>query len=148
MRRNILHQCGGAAFVAASLGVLAAVLSLRYGLLEAGRLPRDCGGSLAEGLGGLCGLKWVLVQLFVDQRLGWAALGLGVLGFVSGRRTAAWGGWLCGLAGLVLYSFDPAAVGAMLSLLTLGRRADDERGQAQCQRSGEPGDGLGVGRFA
>lgn len=128
--------------------VLAAVLSLRYGLLEAGRLPRHCGGTLAEGVGGLCGLKWVLVQLFVDQRLGWAALGLGVVGFVSGRRAAAWGGWLCGLAGLVLYSFDPAAVGAMLSLLTLGRGADDERGQAQSQRGDEPGDGLGIGRFA
>lgn len=148
MRRNILQKCGGATFVVASLAVLCAAWGLRYGLLEAGLLPRDCGGSVAEGLGGLCGLKWALVQAFVDQRLGWAAFGFGVLGFVTGRRAAAWVGWLCGVAGLVLYSFDPAAVGAMLSLLALGRRADDEGGQAQREPGCKPGDGLGVGRLA
>lgn len=148
MRRNILQKCGGAAFVVASLVVLGASLGLRYGMLEAGLLPRDCGGSVAEGLGGLCGLKWALVQAFVDQRLGWVALGFGALGFVTGRRAAAWIGWLCGMAGLVLYSFDPAAVGAMLSLLALGRSADDERGQAERESGSKPGDGLGVGRLA
>jgi hypothetical protein len=147
VRRNILQECGGAAFVLATLVVLVAVLWLRYGLLEAGVLPRDCGGSVAEGLAGLCGVKWALVQAFIDQRLGWAALGCGMLAFAAGYRPAAWAGWLCGVAGLVLYSFDPAAVGAMLALLTLGRGPCGERGQAEGKSCGEPGQRLRVGRF-
>ncbi|THF63549.1 hypothetical protein E6O51_05000 [Pseudothauera rhizosphaerae] len=88
------------------------------------------------------------MQSFLQQRLGWAALVLGVVAFVSGRRAPAWAGWLAGVAGLVLYSFDPAAVGALLALLTLARAAPEQRGQAQGQPGGEPGEGLGVGRLA
>ena len=51
--------------------VAGAALWLRHGVLEAGLLPRDCGGSLAEGVDGLCAVKWLLVQSFIDQRLGW-----------------------------------------------------------------------------
>lgn len=111
----------------ASAVLLAAVLGVRYGLLEAGAFPLDCGGSLAEGLGAWCAAKWLLVQSFVHQRLGWLSLACGVAAFVLRHRPLAWGGWLSGLAGLVLYSFDPAAVGALLSLLVLARSGPQRR---------------------
>ncbi|WP_244861112.1 hypothetical protein [Aromatoleum petrolei] len=123
--------------------VLAAVLLLRYAGLEAGVFPADCKPLIADGLEGLCLVKWALVQAFMHQRLGWVSLALGVLAFVSGRRPAAWAGWLSGIAGLVLYSFDYAAVGAMLSLLVLARNGAQARG-GEDQARGEPRDGLRV----
>jgi hypothetical protein len=127
--------------------VLAAGLGIRYGWLESGFLPLDCGGSVAEGLSAWCGVKWLVVQSFLHQRLGWISLACGVAAFVSRRRGLGWIGWLTGLAGLVLYNFELAAVGAMLSLLLLvrgaaqGRRGEDKPGQ-------QPGDGLGIGGLA
>lgn len=123
--------------------VFAAVLLLRYAVLEAGAFPADCKPLLADGLEGLCLVKWALVQAFMQQRLGWVSLALGVLAFVSGRRPVAWGGWLSGIAGLVLYSFDYAAVGAMLSLLVLARQGAQAGGSKE-QAGGEPRDGLRV----
>lgn len=123
--------------------VLAAVLLLRYAVLEAGAFPADCKPLLADGLEGLCLVKWALVQAFMQQRLGWVSLALGVLAFVSGRRPVAWGGWLSGIAGLVLYSFDYAAVGAMLSLLVLARQGAQAGGSKE-QAGGEPRDGLRI----
>ncbi|NMF97147.2 hypothetical protein GPA27_07090 [Aromatoleum toluolicum] len=123
--------------------VLAAVLLLRYAVLEAGVFPADCKPQFADGPEGLCVAKWALVQMFMQQRLGWASLMLGVLAFVSRRRSVAWGGWLTGIAGLVLYSFDYAAVGALLSLLVLAHDgAQARRGEDQAGR--EPRDGLRV----
>ncbi|MCC4114681.1 hypothetical protein LLG90_04865 [Aromatoleum toluclasticum] len=123
--------------------VLVAVLLLRYAVLEASVFPADCKPLLADGPEGMCLAKWALVQLFMQQRLGWVSLVLGVLAFVSRRRPVAWGGWLCGVAGLVLYSFDYAAVGAMLSLLVLARDGTQAR-RGEDQPRGEPRDGLRV----
>ncbi len=127
--------------------VLAVALGVRYGLLESGFLPADCGGSLAEGVDGWCGVKWAVVQSFVHQRLGWASLAFGIAAFLLRRRELAWSGWLTGVAGLVLYSFDMSAVGALLSLLVLARAAEERRAR-QDEAGEQPGDGLGVGRLA
>lgn len=129
-----------------SLLVLAFALVARYGMLESGWLPAQCGGSLAAGVQGWCSAKWVLIQSFVDQRLGWVSLGAGVLAFASRGRTMALIGWFTGIAGLVLYSFDPAAVGAVLSLLVLARLHAQERYREQ-QAHREPGERLGVERL-
>ncbi|TAH44220.1 MAG: hypothetical protein EYC67_13730 [Betaproteobacteria bacterium] len=86
------------------------------------------------------------MQSFLHQRLGWLSLACGVLAFANGCRRAAWGGWLLGLVGLVLYSYEPAAVGAMLSLLVLARPRR-EQGDGQGQAGEQPADGLRVGRF-
>ena len=111
--------------LAAGASLLVVVIGVRYGLLENGVLPRDC---LAPGSPEItCAFKTALVQSFLHQRLGWVALLFGVLAFVTGRRKAAWAGWLAGLAGLVLYSYEPAAVGAMLSLLVLARPRSNQR---------------------
>jgi hypothetical protein len=107
------------AFLSAGLLWLA-FMALRYGVIENGLLPRNCGpGVMGSGLP--CGLTWLLTQSFHAQRLGIFALAFGVLGFLGGLRSCAWIGWLAGMAGLVLYSPDYAAVGALLGLFTLLR---------------------------
>jgi hypothetical protein len=132
--------------IGASAALLAGVLGIRYGLLESGLLPTDCGGSLDEGVAGWCGLKWLVVQSFIQQRLGWVSFACGLLAFASRRRAVAWGGWLTGLGGLVLYNFDLAAVGALLSLLVLAREAA-QRGDGENEAGDEPADRLRVGRL-
>ena len=98
-----------------------ACLALRFWIIESeAGLPRDCGSGGSDSPLG-CGLSWLLVQSFHAQRLGIFALLAGAWGFVSGSRPFAWAGWLCGVAGLVLYSPDPAAVGALLGLFVLLR---------------------------
>lgn len=120
MKRNVLGECGGAAtWLACGIAVLALSSWLRYGVLEAGVFPLECGPTLAESPGAMCLSKWLLVQSFLEQRLGMVSLIAGVAAFVLRLRAAAWLGWLGGIAGLVLYNFDYAAVGALLSLLVL-----------------------------
>ena len=106
MRRNSSGKYGATAIIISALVVLGAALAARHGLLESGVLPRDC--SLTEAQSGLCVFKTVLVQSFMQQRVGWFSLACGVLAFALGCRRLAWAGWLSGLAGLVFYSYDPA----------------------------------------
>jgi hypothetical protein len=110
--------CARVLLIAAALGL--ALMALRFGVIEKGLLPRDCGpGGNDAALP--CGLSWMLIQSFQMQRLGWLALTCGALGFALNSRALAWVGWLAGVAGLVLYCPDYAAPGALLALLTLLR---------------------------
>ena len=121
-------------FLSAGLLCLA-LMALRFGVIENDLLPRGCGsGGSDSGLS--CGLVWLLAQSFQAQRLGIFALVFGVLGFLGGIRLCAWVGWLTGVAGLVLYSPDYAAVGALLGLFSLLRTnapvpTAHENGQSQ-----------------
>jgi hypothetical protein len=135
-----------ATVVAVGLAVVGSAAAIRYGLLESGRLPVDCGGSIAEGVRGWCGVKWLVLQSFTQQRQGWLSLLCGVTAFASGHRGLAWVGWLSGLAGLVLYNFDLAAVGGLLALLVLAR-VPAQKGCGKDQAGEQPCDGLGVGRL-
>lgn len=125
-------------------GVLLAAIALwfRHGLLEAGLLPRDC--TLADAPRGACLFKDALVQTFLHQRLGWVSLAVGALAFIFSCRRLAWAGWLTGVAGLVLYSYDPAAVGALLALLVLVS-ADEQGRKGERKPDKQPGDRLGIG---
>lgn len=116
MRTN-LSKYGVAVPLVVGAAVACFALWLRHGVLEAGLLPRDC--TVADAPALACLFKQALVQSFIDMRLGWLSLIAGALAFVLGRRALAWGGWLFGVAGLVLYSYDPAAIGALLALLVL-----------------------------
>ncbi|WP_235864857.1 hypothetical protein [Pseudothauera lacus] len=142
----------------AVLASAALAFLLRYAVLEAGLLPRDCGGSLAEGVDGLCAVKWLLVQSFIDQRLGWLSLACALLAVLAaigahGRpvpaaaRVLAWLAIHAGVWGLVLYSFEPAAVGFMLALLLLSRAAPAQRGGGEGEGAEQPGAGLRVERL-
>lgn len=123
MMRNYLHTCCGIGLRVAAAGalVLAVALGVRLGLLEAGYFPLDCTAEGAQGYELRCAVKQVLVQAFIFQRIGWVSLALGAAAFFLRRRAWAWGGWLSGITGLVLYNFDLAAAGALLSLLVLAR---------------------------
>lgn len=128
------HNTSTRALLVSSLLVLGAALGARRGLLESGILPHDCNPPAARGA--LCALKTTLTFSCAHQRIGWfsltcsllslAATGLGDVATAAAdarrhrrRRVGAWGGWLSGLAGLVLYGADPASVGALVSLLVL-----------------------------
>lgn len=115
------------ALVAGCLGsgilTLCLVYWLRYGLFEAGVFPTSCGMALADGLEGLCLGKWALMQTFAQERLGWVSLVAGAAAFALRSVPLAGLGWVSGIAGLVLYSYDFAAVGVLLSLLVFVRRA-------------------------
>lgn len=115
-------------------------MGLRYGVLEAGRLPVDC--TLDNSWP--CRLKTILVWAFLGNKLGWLALASGILAFVSGSRVLAWLGWIAGLLGLILYCFDPSAVGGLAALLVLVR-APQAGPSGQQQTAQPPSDGLGVG---
>lgn len=130
MSRNNSHKHGWGAVIITAVVVLALALGARYGLIENGVLPRDCTVPEAQAQAGLCALKWTLVQMFHEQRLGLFSLVCGVLGFVLASRRFAWPGWIAGLAGLVLYNYDYAAVGALLGLLVLAAAGEEQR-QAQ-----------------
>ena len=119
MRPNSLGKHGVTSIVLSGLLVLGLAYAVRHGMLENGVLPRDC--SVPEAQGALCVFKMALVQSFLHQRLGWFSLTCAALAFVLGCRRLAWAGWLSGLAGLVFYSYDPAAVGSLMSLFVLAR---------------------------
>ena len=68
---------------------------------------------------------------FRFEEIGWAALAIGVLATFLRR---AWLGQLAlalGLAGLVLYSYEPAVIGALLGALVLFRPRPGRRTRAQ-----------------
>ena len=140
MRIN-LSKHGVAAPLLAGLVLAAIALWFRHGLLEAGLLPRDC--TLADAPWAACVFKDALVQTFLHQRVGWVSLVAGVLAFARPCRRLAWVGWLTGVAGLVLYSYDPAAVGGLLALLVLVG-ADEQWRQGEGEPDQQPGDGLRV----
>jgi|GEM_PF-322085 len=144
MKRNSLGKDGVVAILLSALLMLVAAYSVRYGLLENGFLPRDC--SVPEVQGALCTFKTALVQSFLHQRMGWFSLACGALAFALGCRRIAWVGWLSGLAGLAFYSYDPAAVGALLSLLVLVRPRE-KNGRSKDESGEQPRDGLRVGRL-
>ena len=144
MARKIGSKCGGAAiwFWGTLLALVA--LWLRYRVIEAGVLASACSDGTSGGPA--CLARDLLVQGFQHQRVGWLSLAAGVASFLAGWRAVAWLAWLSGLVGLILYSYDPAAVGTLLGLIVLMRPHQEHR-QGQCGAGQRPGDGLGVGRF-
>lgn len=96
-------------------GVLICALALRFGFIEAPALSQSCGASQE----GLCGLRSWLGIVFNHKPLGLASLIFGIMAYVTHRRWAAVAGLLLGTAGLVLYNYDYAAVGALLALMAL-----------------------------
>ena len=103
------------AIAIALIGVLGLALALRFGFIEAPALSRGCGASQE----GLCGLRSLLGEFFNHKALGLASLIFGAGAYLSRRRWAAVAGLLLGAAGLVLFDFDYAAVGALLALMAL-----------------------------
>lgn len=135
MWRSVSAACCGAAapLIVTGVVVLAVAMGIRYGLIESDVYSVGCVSSQREGALALCGIRDLIVQAFLQQRLGWLSLACALAAVVLRSRALAWIGWLSGLSGLVLYNFDLAAAGGLLSLLILARApAQGGRGEAQC----------------
>ena len=91
----------------------------RHGLVEPADLTARCDAT--PWLDAPCGLRTIVVQAFIDQRIGLVALGLALLATFLRRPALAWLGLAAGAAGLVLYSAGPAAAAVLLSALVCVR---------------------------
>jgi hypothetical protein len=111
-RRPVLHGL----VLAVVIGAIA--LGLRTFAIEPASIAHACDPAPWHGA---CAVRTALLSSFVHQEIGWAAFAAGVMATVlRGPRTAT-AALALGAAGLVLYSCEPAAVGAMLGLLVLVR---------------------------
>ncbi|MFP5407191.1 MAG: hypothetical protein ACLGHY_12930, partial [Gammaproteobacteria bacterium] len=70
---------------------------------------------------GWCAGRTAVIMGFLHQRIGWLALALGVLAFLTSRRSLGQLALIVGAVGLVLYSYEPSAIGALLGALALVR---------------------------
>ncbi|HRO59594.1 MAG TPA: hypothetical protein PK177_10600 [Burkholderiaceae bacterium] len=104
--------------VAPALVAGALALALRHFVIEPATIAHVCDPQPWQGW---CAMRSTLLQLFVQQRLGWFALAAGVLAFASARPLPVRFALAVGVAGLILYSYEPSAVGTVLAALALPR---------------------------
>ncbi|HLS55530.1 MAG TPA: hypothetical protein VK052_05615 [Zeimonas sp.] len=102
---------------------LAIALILRHAVVEPAAVAHACDPAPWAGW---CAARTLLVYGFATQGIGWLSLAAGVLATLRRpRRIAqlaiAQLAIAAGSAGLVLYSFEPAAAGALLGLMVLVR---------------------------
>jgi hypothetical protein len=97
---------------------LAAAIAMRLLVIEPSHIGHACDPAPWSGW---CAARTALIMTFRFQELGWAALAVGIVASFARRR---WLGQLAlalGFAGLVLYSYEPAVVGALLGTLVIVR---------------------------
>ena len=97
---------------------LAAAIALRLLVIEPSHFGHACDPAPWSGW---CAARTALIMSVRFQELGWVALAAGVLATFVRRL---WLGQLAlalGFAGLVLYSYEPAVVGALLGTLVIVR---------------------------
>ncbi|HYF59646.1 MAG TPA: hypothetical protein VEA81_11895 [Burkholderiaceae bacterium] len=104
--------------LAVAAAVLAVTLALRHFAVEPEAIAHACDPAPWTGA---CALRTALITTFVNQEVGWLALAAGALATVLRGPRLALLALACGAAGLVLYSYEPAGVGALLGLLVLAR---------------------------
>ena len=101
------------------LVALGMALWVRYALVEQQGMDLLC--AQADDVG--CLVRETAIAIFTQQRLGYFSLAAAVLALIPRLRLLAWAGWVAGIAGLVLYSFEPSAPAVVLALLLLARPA-------------------------
>lgn len=100
--------------VAIAAVTLALALALRHLAIEPVAIAHACDPSPWVGP---CALRSVAVRLFLHQEIGWLSCVAGVIALGRHSVRAADVALAAGAAGLVLYSADPSAVGALLGLV-------------------------------
>ena len=95
---------------------LVVALLLRYLVVESTDLALHCDMHRWEGW---CGVRTALVLSFFRQDLGWVALVLSLL--ACWRQSLLMARLSLALAGLILYSYEPAAVAALVAAMLLAR---------------------------
>jgi hypothetical protein len=101
------------------LAALGVALWVRYALVEQQGMDVLC--AQAAGMG--CTVRETAITIFNQQRLGYFSLAAAVLSLIPQWWLLAWAGWVAGIAGLVLYCFEPSAPAVVLALLVLARPA-------------------------
>ena len=97
---------------------LAVAFALRVFAIEPSHIGHACDPAPWSGW---CAARTAVIMAFRFQEIGWAALACGIAATFLRR---AWLGQVAlalGLAGLVLYSYEPAVIGALLGALVLFR---------------------------
>jgi hypothetical protein len=97
---------------------LALAAAARHGLIEPADITARCDGG-AQAF--WCTARAWIIQAFVNQRIGWAALGLALLATVTGWRSVAAAALFAACAGLILYTTELCAPAALLALLVFVR---------------------------
>lgn len=115
-----------------ALGALAIAALLRYQVVEPVAIAHHCAPAPWHGW---CALRTAVTTAFRHQEIGWVALAVSIAAVVAvagnarqlARRLAR-AGLALGAVGLILYSYDPAAVAAVLAAVVLARRQPDGPG--------------------
>lgn len=97
---------------------LVVALLLRYLVVESTDLALHCDMHRWEGW---CGVRTALVLSFFRQDLGWVALVLSLLACWRQSLLMARLSLALAVAGLILYSYEPAAVAALVAAMLLAR---------------------------
>ena len=97
---------------------LALAAALRVWVIEPSHIGHACD---PDPWSGWCALRTALVMSFRFQEIGCVAFAAGVAATFLRRNWLAQLAMSLGLAGLVLYSYEPAVVGALLGLLAAVR---------------------------
>lgn len=104
---------------------LALAAAARHWLIEPAGVSAHCDAGATNAW---CLVRAWTIQLFVHQRIGWAALSLALMAYVTRWYRVAWMtgvAWVAlfaACAGLVLYTSDLSAPAALLALLALVRK--------------------------
>lgn len=99
--------------------VVLCALYIRFNVVEQQTVAEACMAQV-DHMDTLCRSRAFLVwATFGTEALGWVALAIMLLAWALQSRTAALLGVLIGLAGLVLFCYELAAVGFVGSLLAL-----------------------------
>ncbi len=97
---------------------LALAAAARHGLIEPADMTARCDGGTQDAW---CSVRTWIIQAFVNQRLGWAALVLAVIATVTGWRSVAAAALFAACAGLILYTTEFCAPAALMALLVFVR---------------------------
>jgi hypothetical protein len=101
------------------LAALGMALWVRYALVEQEGMALLCTQVADMG----CAVRETAIVIFTQQRLGYFSLAAALLALIPRLRLLAWAGWIAGIAGLVLYCYEPSAPAVVLALLVLARQA-------------------------
>jgi len=92
--------------------------SARHWLVEPAAMAERCGADCADAW---CLVRAWTIEMFVEQRIGWCALGLSLIATARAWRAVAAIALFAACAGLVLYSTQLCAPAALLALLVFVR---------------------------
>ena len=112
--RDTLQQMFSWLSAALAAGISCAVI--RYQLVEPVVWINTCAQNPWDGW---CAMRSIAIELFVQQRIGWFAVALGLFGAVIRHRVLAGLGLITGTAAVLLYAAELGALGVLLGLLGL-----------------------------